>query len=137
MTCRPPHVCETPPPSLYPPPSACASCTTACSPRSHPSSPCTDNAAAVVTEPASQMMHARLERPDDVSGSRGRAPSESPPLLTPGFYCIPTPSASPRTRRQRAIHSAVIQSLARQMAAPKMGLPRRHGGGLGMICKQT
>lgn len=66
-------------------------------------------------EHASQMMHARLKRPEDVGGGRERAFGALP--LSLGIALM-----YPLARRQYAIHSAVIQSpaLACQMVSPTL-----------------
>lgn len=70
-------------------------------------------------EPASGILHARLECPEDVSGGRGRVFSMSATADSPGTALMYPPAS-----RQYAIHSAVIQSfaLARQMVSPLIRL---------------
>lgn len=79
--------------------------------------------------PASEMMHARLERPEDVSAGRGRVFSTHATADSLG-----TALMYPPARRQYAIHSAVIQSfaLAHQMVSTSdkalLGTTQSFGG---------
>ncbi len=90
---------------------ASVSCMTACFPTAALLSLHTDDD----KEPALEMMHARLVRPEDVSGSRESV--FSMPAIADSHG---TALMYPPARQQYAIHSAVSQSfaLAHQMVSP-------------------